>query len=205
MLIDMHVHTREGSICSWVSAKDTILKLKEKNINGCVFTDHESIKGYLSIINDKELLKDFTLICGMEYTTDLGDMLIILPNINNYELLTQKYIGDPFELIDIVHKLNGVIGVAHPYRDGLSSIALNTKNYEQFDKIFSSVDFIEVENGGADETSNYNAEWIAKDFNKFQSKGSDSHHIEYVGKTATEFKQDVDQIKIIEYIKRNKL
>ena len=201
LLIDMHVHTKEGSICSKVSAENTIKILKQKNINGCIFTDHESIRGYLTVFKDKELLKDFILICGIEYTTDYGDFLIILPNISDYSKLTQTYIGEPEILIDKVHRLDGVVGIAHPFRDGYSSFALTDIQYERYNNICNMVDFIEVKNGSASDDENFNACLIANEYFKFGSCGSDSHIDSYVGKCFRIFHSDeINQTNIIKYI-----
>lgn len=79
MKIDMHTHTQEGSPCSRVPVKEMIDRLIQKEFDGALLTDHESIAGfnhYQTLFGKPE---HFVLLRGFEYTTTLGDMLVILP------------------------------------------------------------------------------------------------------------------------------
>lgn len=202
MKIDMHTHTKEGSVCSNVPVELLIDTLIKKGFDGVLITDHESIKGFecFKLLNKKP--SDFIVLRGFEYTTTLGDMLVILPT---EEVIPYKQNMGPFELIDIVHQKGGVVGIAHMFRD-IVSIGNNAKNFKLLESIVKKVDFIEVENGLADEDANFTALWWAMQYFKPQTKGSDSHTVEDIGKTGTIFIADIkDEKDLIEAIKNNKI
>lgn len=56
-------------------------------------------------------------------------------------------------------------------------------------------DFIETENGGADDDANFTALWWARQYFKPQTKGSDSHVLSAVGKTGTVFLEDIRTVR----------
>ena len=64
MIFDMHCHTSEGSPDAVVSVNDTIRKLKYKGYNGMLVSDHNSYKGYKSVVNKFD---DFIVLRGIEY------------------------------------------------------------------------------------------------------------------------------------------
>lgn len=202
MKIDMHTHTQEGSPCSRVPVKEMIDRLIQKGFDGALLTDHESIAGfnhYQTLFGKPE---HFVLLRGFEYTTTLGDMLVILPT---EEVLPYEETMTPFSLINWVHKRGGVIGIAHMFRD-IVSIGNNVRSFEELESIVQQVDFIEVENGGAGEDANYTALWWAIQYFKPQTKGSDSHRIQDVGNLGTEFTVSIqNEVDLIKAIKRNQI
>ena len=136
MKIDMHCHTKEGSLDGKVPIGDYIQLLKEKGIQGMLVTDHNSYNGYRhwkKHMKGKEH-EDFVVLKGIEYDTiDAGHILVIMPETVKMYLLEMR--GLPVHLlIDIVHHYGGILGPAHPCGEKFMSYA-RTKRHR---KIHSS-------------------------------------------------------------------
>lgn len=200
MKIDFHVHTKEGSCCSDISAENTLKELITKQIDGVVFTDHESIAGFLKIKNS-DLTKNIKIFCGFEFSTDLGDMLCILPEEKcfNWRDMSAE------ELIKLIHLEKGVIGIAHPFRD-ISSIGKNIHDFNKMFELFRKVDFIETNNGRANADQNAQANFIADEVGLLKVSGSDSHSLSEIGICFSEIPDNIvsnqDLINFIQSTKR---
>lgn len=202
MKIDMHTHTLEGSPCSRVPVKVMVDRLIEKGFAGVLITDHESIAGFQHYKKLYGSQQNLVVLCGFEYTTTLGDMLVILPT---QEVIPYKDTMTPFALIDLVHEKGGAIGIAHMFRDSIS-IGNNAQSYEEIEAIVKKVDFIEVQNKGASADANVTALWWATQYFKSQTKGSDSHDIKDIGATGTIFTVPIqNEIDLINAIREGKM
>lgn len=183
MIFEMHCHTKEGSLDSFVTLKQTIKILKSKGFDGMVVTDHNSYKGYEKA-QKYNLVNDFIVIRGVEYdTSDAGHVLVILPDNKELNILTKK--GLPVrEVISIVHAIGGVIGLAHPFGHGRFGIWWYLK-YKQLEEIFGLFDFIEVFNASATTLANSLAYKVSEKYGLTGTGGSDSHRYTTVGLVKT--------------------
>ena len=78
---DMHCHTAEGSPDAKVKIVDYTQLLKQRGFHGMLVTDHDSYNGYRAYLSQKEKVKDFIVLRGIEYDTfDYGHFLIVLPS-----------------------------------------------------------------------------------------------------------------------------
>ena len=78
---DMHCHTAEGSPDAKVKILDYIDLLKQRGFHGMLVTDHDSYSGYKAYLRQKDKVKDFSVLRGIEYDTfDYGHFLIVLPS-----------------------------------------------------------------------------------------------------------------------------
>lgn len=197
----MHVHTKEGSLCSKVSVFNTIELLKKKGFDGVLLTDHESILGYQKYMSESDAHDGFVVLKGFEYNSAYGDLIIILPSDEVFE-----NVGMSTEaVIEKVHLKNGVVGIPHMFRDRLS-VGNNAGDYTALERIVQLVDFIEVYNGKATEEQNETAQWFAKQYFKFETSGSDSHTSKGVGKAYTIFEGVIKtELDLINYIKKSKI
>ena len=187
MKIDMHCHTKEGSLDGKVPIEDYIEKLKSEGFGGMLVTDHNSYHGYR---HWKKYIKgkrhtDFLVLKGIEYDTfGAGHMLVIMPETIKLRILELR--GLPAHLlISIVHACGGIIGPAHPCGEKYLSIT-NTKSYYKDPRIIRRFDFIEAFNACESEESNASAAKLAEKYGKPCFGGSDAHKIECVGKAYTE-------------------
>lgn len=203
MVLDMHVHTSEGSLDGRVSIFDTVNKLKRKGFDGMVVTDHDSYKGYQAWSNSGR--QDFTVIKGIEYdTSDAGHILVIVPISHNTDIFTLRGLRVK-TLIDIVHKMDGILGPAHPYEYKRLGIANNPRWLRKMD-IFKQFDFVEGFNACGDRVGNIMAQATAKRYNKQCTAGSDSHKIDCVGKARTIIDADIrTEVDLIKSIKDNRI
>lgn len=186
MIFDMHCHTSEGSPDAVVSVNDTIRKLKYKGYNGMLVSDHNSYKGYKSVVNKFD---DFIVLRGIEYDSiDGGHLLIILPSRIQYDIF--EYRGmEVQDVLKIVHALDGIVGPAHPFDYSKLGIC-NTKLKDNID-LLSQFDFIETFNGCLDKRGAVLSDNLAKELNKPCFGGSDSHSLLKVGLGKTEFPCDI--------------
>ena len=189
MLIEMHAHTIEGSSCSEVSLEQTVTRLKEKGFDGVLITDHESESGYRNYCSKHSCLSDFIVLRGFEVSTRYGDMLVVLPlteTVLDITEVTEQCIH-PLELVRVVHERDGVIGIAHMFRERYGCIGNQVKSMDKLEMIVKAVDFIEVVNGDASQQANDMAEIWANRFMKAKTCGSDSHTVEAIGICGTVF------------------
>ena len=171
MKIDMHCHTSEGTYDAKISVIELIKDAKDKNMDAIIITDRESYEGF-NYLKNNNIQTDIIVLHGFEYTSQQGDFIIVLPD--EEDIIAYNYLMTASKLIDLVHSLNGVIGIAHMYKD-CYSIGNVIKDTKQLEEIINLVDFIEVENGTALNRQNKKALQIAEKYKKKQSKGSDAH------------------------------
>lgn len=85
MKLDMHCHTKEGSIDAKVPIQEYITKLVKEGFDGMLVTDHNSYDGYRKfekIAKNLHLEKPFTVLKGIEYDTrDGGHVIAVLPGL----------------------------------------------------------------------------------------------------------------------------
>ena len=144
MKMDMHCHTKEGSIDGKVSIEEYIGLLEEKGFGGMLITDHNSYKGYRhwrDHIKGKSH-KDFVVLKGIEYdTSNAGHILVIMPEGMKLRILELR--GMPVSLlITFVHAFGGILGPAHPCGEKYMSLA-NTRYYRKNRAVLAKFDFIE--------------------------------------------------------------
>lgn len=183
--IDMHIHTREGSIDARADIESEVKKLKELGFTGMLITDHNSLKGYRKASGMD--FGDFHIYCGVEYDTrDCGHMLVILPEKEAASKLFEirgMYLA---MLIKLVHMKGGAVGAAHPY--GYRKLGIcNTLSYKTgiWKYWIKRLDFIETFNSCCTAEENAMAESLAEELGLLKTGGSDSHVIGCVGKGYT--------------------
>lgn len=178
MKLDMHCHTKEGSLDGKITLYETILSLREKGYQGMLITDHNSYKAYRhyvkNIKNQHKELEDFIVLKGIEYDTiDAGHIIVIMPTGVKLPLLELR--GLPVNLlVDIVHHFGGILGPAHPCGEKYLSL-MNTRRGKKSRNLISRFDFIETYNACESPESNKAAAELAKRFDKPGIGGSDSH------------------------------
>lgn len=182
MKIDMHCHTKEGSLDGKITLQDTISILQQKGYNGMLITDHNSYKAYRHYKKEikGKAYHDFVVLKGIEYDTiDAGHILVIMPTGVKLPILELR--GLPASLlIDIVHHFGGVLGPAHPCGEKYLSF-MNTRRGKKARDLISRFDFIETFNACETPASNQAAAKLAKRFHKPGTGGSDSHKEDCIG------------------------
>jgi predicted metal-dependent phosphoesterase TrpH len=159
-------------------------------------TDHNSYKGYekwKEISNHITLSKPFVVLKGVEYdTSDGGHILVILPDHIHSRLLEKRGMKTA-ELVELVHRLGGILGPAHPYGNGFfahmhtkaARVSLKSK------KDLDHFDFIETFNSCMPPLSNEQSRLLAIKYKKPAFAGSDAHRPDAIGSAFTIFEEDI--------------
>lgn len=188
MKFDMHCHTKEGSIDARVDIFSYIQCLKGQGFDGMLVTDHNSYKGYRKWADTiRELGQgQFTVLNGIEYdTSNGGHMIAVLPDGVHCRLLELR--GMSLErLEEVVHRLGGILGPAHPYGTGFFAL-MNNGWVKRHQHIIEKFDFIETWNACTHPFSNFKAGNLALRYKKPQFAGSDAHHRHAIGRAGTIF------------------
>ncbi len=192
MKIDMHCHTKEGSIDGKVPIEMYISLLKEKGFGGMVVTDHDSYNGYRYWRDHikGQTHTDFKVFKGIEYdTSGGGHVIVILPEDVKLKLLELR--GLPLNILaSAVHSHGGILGPAHPGGDKYLAL-IKTRAYKRDPRIVKRFDFVETFNACESEESNALAVKLAAKYGKPGTGGSDAHRADCVGLAYTEIPDDV--------------
>lgn len=206
MKVDMHCHTKEGSIDGKISIERYIEILKEKGFGGMLVTDHDSYDGYRYWKNNIKGKKhtDFKVFKGIEYDTLAGGhIIVIMPHTVKLRLLELR--GLPIQLlIPIVHNYGGILGPAHPYGEKFMSF-MNSRAYKRNPKIIKEFDFIEIFNSCESTEANEMAVAMSKQYQLPGTAGSDAHKEDCVGLAFTEIPDEIqNETELIQFIKSSK-
>lgn len=204
MKLDMHCHTKEGSLDGKITLYETIVTLRQKGYQGMLITDHNSYKAYRhykkNIENTDKDFEDFTVLKGIEYDTiDAGHIIVVMPTGVKLPILELR--GLPVNLlIDIVHHFGGILGPAHPCGEKYLSL-MNTRRGRKSRSLMTRFDFVETYNACESSQSNHAAAELARHYSKPGTGGSDSHKELCVGMGYTiidsEIKNETDLIHAI--------
>lgn len=193
MKLDMHCHTKEGSIDAKVPIQDYIKKLIQEGFDGMLVTDHNSYNGYRrfrEITDNLKLDRPFTVLKGIEYDTrDGGHVIAVLPDCINDAFLEIRGMTLA-QLERIVHNKGGILGLAHPYGPGFFAFT-NTRFGKKHGEFVEKFDFVETFNACTRPWANAMADRLATYLGKPKVAGSDAHKLHIVGTAFTEFEQKI--------------
>lgn len=205
MKVDMHCHTKEGSLDGKVSIERYIEILQDKGFGGMLVTDHDSYNGYRywkKRIKEKSQ-NEFVVFKGIEYDTlDAGHIIVIMPQTIKLRLLELR--GMPVQmLIPIVHNYGGILGPAHPFGEKFMSF-MNSQAYKRNPDIIMEFDFLETFNSCESAEANARAGEMANKYNIPGIGGSDAHKEECVGLAYTNIPDEIrTEAQLIAYIKES--
>lgn len=192
MKIDLHTHTRYGSVCAYMDPDQLIQRAKEIGLDGVCITEHNQLWSQQAI----ERLRHkhhFLVIGGVEVSTDCGDILVFG---------LHRSVRDVFHIQDLKKMANdagAVMILAHPFRSergGRTDLSSSHNNFKQWGSghrhnIFQMIDGIEVYNGQSGFQEKRLAKSIADRYNLSVTGGSDAHAILGVGACYTVFEEEV--------------
>ena len=189
MKLDMHCHTKEGSVDSNIGILLYARHLAALGYDGMLVTDHNSYRGYeqwLEYGHTLKLPRPFTVLKGIEYdTSNAGHFIIILPDHVHLRLLRLRGLS-ACRLEQIVHQAGGILGPAHPYGNGRLAI-MHTQTARKRMQILRKCDFIESYNGCETPLSNQLSHLLATRLKKPVISGSDAHRLSVIGSAYTIF------------------
>ena len=196
-VIDLHVHTTNGSSDSSLSPEDMVLEAKRLGPLGICLTEHNAPwdpHHFADFVKKHDIL----LIRGIEVDTDMGHVLVF--GLENYV----SGISQITELRRAVSEVGGFMVTAHPFRN-LQDVRPNNGpllyrdgtvlpgSVEEASKhpVFGLVDAIEVANGGTVDGENVFAWKVARHLNYPNTGGSDAHSIHGLGRCTTVFEDHI--------------
>lgn len=206
MKLDMHCHTKEGSLDGKVPVTEYVAALKAQNFNGMLITDHNSYKAYQYYEEHRheDIFQNFTILKGIEYDTlDAGHFLIILPSKVSIPLFELRGMPLPL-LIKMVHQFGGILGPAHPFGEKFLSFG-RSHYYKHQEDILREIDFLEGFNACESQEDNDRAVSLAQKYHLPCFGGSDSHNLDNIGLAYTTLSRSiVSTDDLIQYVHEKK-
>lgn len=182
MIVDLHIHTNLGSICSQLGPDELLERVQELGIDAICITDHHSHRGANKMV---EYAGDrgYPIFRGVEIYTDCGDMLVFgLKRDTRYHLTTF------WELVEMAEADEAVIIPAHPCR-GWDPKHGHRHAFPR--EIAEYIVAVETHNGANKPRSNQQAQDLAREWGKPGVGGSDAHALWQVGKCVTVFEREI--------------
>jgi predicted metal-dependent phosphoesterase TrpH len=193
VIVDLHIHTNLGSICSQLGPDELLERARELEIDAICVTDHHSHRGADKMI---AYARDsgYPIFRGVEIYTNFGDMLVFgLKRETRYHLTTFD------ELIEMAEADEAVIIPAHPCR-GWDPKHAHQHSFPH--DLIGHIAAIETLNGGNKLRSNELAQAVASELGLRGTGGSDAHALWQVGKCVTVFKNHIaDQEALVEELR----
>ena len=212
-LTELHLHTKESSSCSNISAKEMIEVYKKKGYSTIVVTDHCS-KGEMErlgniswkqkmdyVFTGFDITKEYgkslelNILLGVEITLYQTDSDYLVYGIDKDFLYNNEKIYEYSlsELYDLCHRKDYILVQAHPFRDNIELAPLEY------------IDGIEIFNGCHDEVSrNEKAEEYGMSTNKILTSGSDFHNLEDLARGGIVTTEEIKDIKQLVKVLKNK-
>ncbi|MFQ5826036.1 MAG: PHP-associated domain-containing protein [Dehalococcoidia bacterium] len=203
MVLDLHVHTFQGSGDSNIEYRDVVPRAREAGLDGICITEHGVKKTGLAEKLAREY--DFLVLEGMETSTELGDILVFgldsLP----------RTLYRAADMRDYVEKAGGVMIAAHPFRSEITRpIMLKTSPRLTLEDacrrpILNLVDGIEVANGwSAEEDVEFCLQLSAR-MGLRATGGSDAHLPQQIGCCITIFENGIrSEADLVAELKRGR-
>ena len=181
MIVDLHIHTNLGSICSQLGPDELLTRAQDMGIDAICITEHHSHRGANKMV-EFAAGSGYPVFRGVEIYTELGDMLVYgLKRETRYHLTTFQ------ELVDMAEEDGAVIVPAHPCRGW----GRKHKHAHIFPReIVDHIVAIEHHNGANTVRSNVSAQALCEAFGLPGNGGSDSHALWQVAKCVTVFERD---------------
>lgn len=174
----MHCHTSEGSLDARISVFTVVDQLKAKGFDGVLITDHNSYRGYEAWAESGR--DDFVVLKGIEYDTmDAGHMIIIMPEYADTSIFLHRGMNLK-KLLEVVHRLGGAVGPAHPY-DYCKFGIFNHHKWRRQKSVAYRFDFVETFNSCANKFNNNHAAKLARVYQRAAFGGSDNHRLSGIG------------------------
>lgn len=182
MIIDLHIHTNLGSICSQLGPDELLERAQKLGIDAVCITDHHSHRGADKMI-EYARGSGYPIFRGVEIYTELGDMLVFgLKRDTKYHLTTFE------ELVEMTEADGAVIVPSHPCR-GWDPKHRHAHVFPR--ETLGHIVAIETHNGANAVRSNELARGIAEELGLPGTGGSDAHALWQVGKCVTVFERDI--------------
>jgi len=176
MLIDLHIHTKQGSRCSSLDIHGLVMRAKKMHLDAVCITDHNTTMA-VEMVRDAGKEQGLIVLGGMEVRCREGDIL-------TFGLQDPPDPGiAALDLLKLVQRSEGAAIVAHPFRASAPSLGRVVCEISGFDAL-------EVLNGNSSNDENKKACCAAQRLHIPGTGGSDAHSRASVGRYVTEFEEN---------------
>ena len=124
MKIDLHVHSKERSICGRASDDEQIRAAIDSGLDAIAFTDHHRLVSAERLGNLNDTYAPFRIFGGVEISAEGEDVLVLGVHDMALESLVWSYPA----LHAFVRDRGGFIALAHPFR-WHSSVTLDLERF----------------------------------------------------------------------------
>jgi len=162
MILELHAHSKY-SFDSMAKPRKILEAAIKAGLDGIAITDHNTIRGAVETATINQNPK-FQVIIGTEIASDAGDIVGLFLSD---EIRARKYM----EVIDEIHRQNGIAVLPHPY-----------KGHRLIDEMIRNIDLIEGINARTSMEDNNKAIELARRFDKPIIAGSDAHFLWEIGR-----------------------
>ena len=196
MKVDLHVHTRISSPCSFIEPGPMIEAARAAGLDGVCVTEHDEIRGaeVAARLGKREGFKVFR---GIEVFTELGDMLVygLYRDATSWKM--------PFDLlVRLCRDAGAALVPAHPCRTAGEYVRTAG---DRIACLLESVDAIETHNGGCMPEGNRAALELAASAMLPGTGGSDAHHLFQIGRCYTLFEDRLETDEdLVQALKRGR-
>jgi predicted metal-dependent phosphoesterase TrpH len=182
LIVDLHIHTNLGSICSQLGPDELLERVQALGIDAICVTDHHSHRGADKMIAYAEG-SGYPVFRGVEIYTNLGDMLVFgMKRETRYHLTTFD------ELVEMTEADGAIIIPSHPCR-GWDPKHRHEHTFPS--ELLGHIVAIETLNGANKTRSNRLALDVAEELGLSGTGGSDAHALWQVGRCVTVFERDI--------------
>ena len=187
--IDLHTHTRHGSVCGYMWSDELVEQAKAVGLDGVCITEHDNFwkPERIRKLADKH---EFPVIGGAEIASDHGDVLVFglreLPhNVSSISEIRKR-----------VDDAGGVVIAAHPFRGLAANAGRSDITPALVDRLVESplikyAHELEVLNGASGAWERRLGSAVASRMSRTGTGGSDAHGVMMVGTCYTRFEDDV--------------
>lgn len=186
MWIDCHCHTKH-SYDNWLEPLALIRRARQLGLDGVCITEHYSYEASAEVerIGREE---GFLVLRGAEISTDRGHLLAYGVGDDSWNTWGRNNYLPLEAVIERINELGGVCVPAHPYREiGLASLLDGLVGLQ-------GIVAVETHNGGNRDRDNDLAFEVARQRRLPTLGGSDCHKVGAVGRCATEFSSEVNDM-----------
>lgn len=169
MKYDLHVHTSRYSACAVSSPEAMCQAALNRGLQGIALTEHDC---WWPLAEVKQLRRQFpllTILRGVEYSLPEGHFLVFLADPEPADFPTAD---DLFELLAQVHRRQGLVIWAHPFRYDKSLPAWLSA---------ARLDGMEVASNNMNGSAQALARKVAREQHLPMFHNSDAHHADGLG------------------------
>ena len=189
MIIDLHVHTRNGSDDSFITIPDLVDRARQSGLDAVCITDHDWFWKPETVAGWRQE-NDFLILPGVEMNTDDGHMLVF--GLDHYTFGMHR----TEQLRRALDETGGVMIYAHPHRRNLrwdEEVETGVERCAEY-RVFDFVDIVETHNGRSTERQNRFSGELCRRLDLKATGGSDAHQLSDIPSGATEFDGEVASV-----------